>query len=152
MEQLSLVGRKLELKLYRADEDYHAARDPDYRPANLPTVFGTVIRAILDERDPAWKCYVVRLQEPLSLDKEGIESEYRHVTTSYLLLTTWAVSSYEGRDIIAEELLRDRPFRVLVGPILTELEKLPSQSSIDNVDMWPAVCDGVVCLVNTREK
>jgi len=148
----SIIKRQLEIKLYRGDEEYHAARDPDYRPADLPTVFGTIIKAVLDDRDPAWRCYVVRLQEPLSFDRDGIEPEWRHVTTSYLLLTTWAVSSYRGRDVIAEELLQGRSFKVLAGPILAEPERLPEQANIDNIDIWPSVCDGVVRLVNATEK
>lgn len=145
----SIIGRQVEISLF--DADYYDARDPDSQPANLPTVFGTVVRTILDDRDPAWRCYVVQLTESLSFDREGIEPEWRHITTSYVRLSTWAASSYEGRDIIAEELLQGRPFRVLVAPILTELEQLPDRSTIDNVDIWPSICDGLVRLIYGRK-
>lgn len=142
----SILGREVEIRLF--DTDDYETRDPDHQPANLPTIFGTIVQAIPDERDPAWRCYLVQLKEPLSLDRAGIEPEWRHITTSYLLLETWAATSYEGYDIIAEELLQRKAFQVLVGAVVGDPEKLPARFSLENnVEIWPSVCDGIIRLV-----
>ncbi len=88
----NVLGRKVQIRLHSYDYEIHQRKGIKLF---LPTLNGIFVRRFLFG---SWG-YVIRLNEPLLLDRDGLSDEARlKYSTTYLLTYLPAINDYEGKD------------------------------------------------------
>ena len=95
----TLLGKRVEIRLEAHNKE---ALEKLRRPIpGMPTVRGTIVRRFYFL---SWG-YVVKLDEPLTLDREGINPDARKkISTSYLMAYMFSTDIYNGKDPLYLEL------------------------------------------------
>jgi len=145
MEKLNdtLIGRRVRIKLLHEDSDM----GKDF--SVMPTVNGTFIRRFFFI---GWG-YIVKLDEALLLDREGMQfAARRKISTSYLAVYPFATQTYSNKDALYLELTgkankliktKDAELHVILRYIKSP-EEVPNE--IDKNDQFlkdnPGICSG----------
>ena len=140
-----LIGQKIEIQLHVFDAEMSYRRGPSPQPIpQLPTVQGVCTRKVLYPGE-RW-AYLVQLEEPLLLDKEGIDEKSRKLySTAHLLISP---AGLEKNDHIFHRLEQRKLADTFVRAV-KDTNALPNELSKDDPawGYFPSISCGIVRLL-----
>ena len=140
-----LIGQKIEIQLHVFDAAMSYRRGPSPQPIpQLPVVQGVCTRKVLYPGE-RW-AYLVQLEGPLLLDKEGIDEKSRRLySTAHLLISP---AGLEKDDHIFHRLEQRKLADTFVRAV-KDTDALPNELSKDDPawEYCPSISCGIVRLL-----